>query len=148
VVDQFVWLPSTLSLGTLAALEADTAALRVSYEEVVQAVARAASLNADETGWKEADQRSWLWLAATPSLSHFRLHARRNRTAFAELLPLTATSVVTSDRFGAYTRPPLSRRQLCRAYLARDFQALTESSGPARTIGHWAKDQIHRLFSH
>ena len=139
----------SLSLGTLAALEADTAAaLLAPYEAVARAVARAETLNADETGWKEAGKRSWLWLAATPSLALFRLHDRRNRAAFEELLPLSATSIVTSDRFGAYTRLPLSRRQLCWAHLARDFQALAESTGPARTIGHWAKDQIRRLFTH
>jgi transposase len=138
-----------LSLGTLAALEADTAAaLRVPYEEVAAAIAQTEHLNADETGWKEAGKRSWLWLAATPSLALFRLHDHRNRAAFEELLPLTATSIVTSDRFGAYTRLPLARRQLCWAHLARDFQALAEGTGAARTIGHWAKDQIRRLFSH
>jgi len=138
-----------LSLGTLAALEADTAAaLLAPYAEVAQAIAQAESVNADETGWKEGSKRPWLWLAATPSFALFRLHDRRNRAAFEELLPLTATSIVTSDRFGAYTRLPLSRRQLCWAHLARDFQALAESVGPARTIGHWAKDQIRRLFSH
>lgn len=139
----------TLSLGTLAALEAEVAAaLRPSATEVATALAQAESLNADETGWKERGQRRWLWLAATPTLAYFRLLDRRNRAAFEELLPLTAASIVTSDRFGAYTRLPLSRRQLCWAHLVRDFQALSERTGPARTIGHWALDQSRRLFTH
>ncbi len=139
----------TLSLGTLAALEADTAAALLAPDaEVARAIAQAERVNVDETGWKEAGKRPWLWLAATPSLALFRLHDRRNRAAFEELLPLSSTSIVTSDRFGAYTRLPLSRRQLCWAHLARDFQALAESTGPARTIGHWAQDQSRRLFSH
>jgi transposase len=138
-----------LSLGPLAALEADTAAaLLLPDEEGAQAVAQAASLNADETGWKEAGKRPWLWLAATPSLALFRLHDRRHRTAFEALLPLTATGIVTSDRFGVYTRLPLSRRQLCWAPLARDFQALAEGSGTAVTVGLWEQDQLRPLFAH
>jgi len=139
----------SLSLGTLVALEADTAvALQAPVAEVAAALAQVDCLHADETGWKTAGKRAWLWVGATPSLALFRLHDRRNRAAFEELLPRTATSIVTSDRFSAYTRLPLARRQLCWAHLARDFQALAESTGAARTIGHWAQDQIRRLFSH
>jgi len=139
----------SLSLGTLAALEADTAvSLRAPVAEVAAAVAQADCLHVDETGWKTAGRRVWLWVAATPSLALFRLQDRRNRAAFEELLPGAAPGIVTSDRFSAYHRLPLARRQLCWAHLARDFQALAESTGPARTIGHWAQDQIRRLFSH
>jgi transposase len=139
----------TLSLGTLAALEADTAAaLAGPYAAVAQAVAQAESLNADETGWKAAGKRPWLWLAATASHALFRIHDRRNRAAFEALLPLTATSIVTSDRYGVYTCLPLERRQLCWAHLARDFQALAERTGAVATIGRWAKDEIGKLFAH
>jgi transposase len=56
---------------------------------------------------------------------------------------------VTSDRFRVYTGLPLSRRQLCWAHLARDFQALAESSGPAAArIGRAAQEQIGHLFGH
>lgn len=138
-----------LSLGTLTALEAEmTAALATPAAAVAQAIAQAPSLNIDETGWKQAGQRAWLWLAATPTLALFRLHPRRNRTAFAALLPLTATSLVTSDRFRVYSGLPLTRRQLCWAHVARDFQALAERSGPAARIGHAAKEQIRHLFQH
>jgi transposase len=139
----------SLSLGTLVALEAATAGtLADPYAQVARAVAAAASVNADETGWKEAGKRAWLWLAATPELALFRLHDQRNRAAFETLLPLTSTSIVTSDRYGVYTSLPLSRRQLCWAHLARDFQALAERTRAAATIGRWAKDAIRKLFAH
>lgn len=139
----------TLSLGTLTALEAETAAaLAGPYAAVAQVVAQAESVHADETGWKEAGKRSWLWLAATASHARFRVQDRRNRAAFEALLPLTATSIVTSDRYGVYTGLPLSRRQLCWAHLARDFQALAESRGEAAAVGRWAQDEIRNLFAH
>lgn len=138
-----------LSLGTLAALEAETTvALATPTTEVAQALAQAPSLNIDETGWKQAGQRAWLWLAATPTLALFRLHPRRNRAAFATLLPLTANSLVTSDRFRVYSGLPLARRQRCWAHLARDFQALAERNGLADRIGQAAKEQIRHLFQH
>src|SRR5579884_4131211 len=56
-----------VSLGTAAALE----------QEMRQALAAAAVKYADETGWKRAGQRRWLWAAATRALAFFVITAGR-----------------------------------------------------------------------
>jgi len=41
----------------------------------------AAVKNADETGWRQAGQRRWLWLAATQSVAFFKISVGRGRAA-------------------------------------------------------------------
>ena len=55
-----------LSLGTIANLEQETsAALSTPYQEAQEAVRAAPVKNADETSWKQAGKKRWLWMAAT-----------------------------------------------------------------------------------
>jgi transposase len=94
------------SLGCLASLEAATAAaLWAPYQEVQAAVAAAGAVNVDETPWREGKAKAWLWLAATPALTLFRIDPSRSRGAFERLLPPSPERPrsVTSDRHRAYT---------------------------------------------
>jgi len=55
-----------VSLGTVASLEQQTGvALISSHDQARDAVREAPVKNADETGWKQAGARRWLWTAAT-----------------------------------------------------------------------------------
>ena len=66
-----------LSLGTLCALEADTArALAAPYAELASEVPRVPVVGVDETSWKEAGTRHWIWTAVTPQFAFF--HADRH----------------------------------------------------------------------
>ena len=68
-----------VSLGTVAALEQEmSAALAPAHTEAGQAVREAPAKNVDETGWKQAGQKRWLWGAATATVAFFVIHARRN----------------------------------------------------------------------
>ena len=56
-----------LGLGTVPALEQRTSkAIREPVEAVYEYVKEQSVVNIDETGWREANQRAWLWGAATP----------------------------------------------------------------------------------
>ena len=140
-----------LSLGTLCAVEADiTRALAVPYQEVAAAVARAPAVHVDETGWREAGKRCWIWTATAGPLALFRLD-RRNQAACDALLTADGTqpkvtATVISDRYGAYAHLPRSQRSLCWAHLARDFRGLTESGGASVAVGRWALEVIGKLF--
>ena len=64
-----------VGLGTVVALEQQTsAALASAHDEARQAVATAPVKNTDETGWKRAGQRCWLWMAATTTVAYFLIH--------------------------------------------------------------------------
>ncbi len=137
-----------VALGTVAAVERQaSAALAAAHDEARAAVRRAPVKNADETGWKQAGRLCWLWAAVTSSVAFFTIHARRGAAGLAALLGETVTGVVTSDRWGAYGRLDVHRRQLCWAHLKRDFQALVDRGGAGRDIGvqllYLAEDVFH-----
>jgi transposase len=98
-------------------------------------VRRSPAQNTDETGWKEAGRLCWLWTAVTSGAALFVINARRGAAGLAALLGDVISGIVTSDRWSAYGRLDIYRRQLCWAHLVRDFQALVERGGPAKAIG-------------
>ena len=136
------------ALGTVSAIEQETsAALAGAHAEAAAVVRQAPSKNADETGWQQAGQRRWLWTAVTREVAFFLSHASRGAAALAALLGDTSAGIVTSDRWSAYGRLDLYRRQLCWAHLLRDFQALVERGGQAKALGEqllcFAEDVFH-----
>ncbi|HEX8212433.1 MAG TPA: transposase, partial [Longimicrobium sp.] len=124
-----------LSVGTLSALEADTAqALAAPYQELAAAVPQAPVLGVDETSWREAGALHCLWTAVTRQFAFYRLDRPRSRAACEALLqsgtdadpeepPERPAPVVITDRYSAYGHLPPERRSLCWAHLARDCRA-------------------------
>ena len=137
-----------ISLGTVIALEAETsAALAGAYQEVQEEVRDAAVKNTDETGWSEAGQRRWLWVAATATAAYFVIHLRRSFAGLQALLGEAITGIVCSDRWSAYSKLPLELRQICWAHLKRDFQKLIDRGGPADAIGRVGLEVVECLFA-
>lgn len=137
-----------VSLGTVITLEAETsAALAGAYQEVQKEVRNAAVKNTDETGWSEAGQKRWLWTAATATAALFVIHLRRSFEGLQALLGEAISGVVCSDRWAAYTKLPLERRQICWAHLKRDFQKLIDRGGPAEAIGRVGLEVVECLFA-
>jgi hypothetical protein len=112
-----------------------------------QVVAQSGAVNVDETGWKEAHQRRWLWVAVTPHGTRFHLAASRKGAELDPLLGPSYTGLVTSDRFSAYKRLPVERRQLCWAHLKRDLVAFSEAKGAAGAWGERALQVVAQLFA-
>lgn len=100
----------------------------------------------DETGWREARRRAWLWVAATATVTVFLVHARRGAVAAQALLG-AFVGVLTSDRWTAYTRWPLRDRQLCWAHLRRHFVAFAALPGPAGRRGRALLAETDQLFA-
>jgi transposase len=124
-----------LSLGSVTACEQRTSeVLAAPVEEARQHVEQQAVVYADETGWREARGRAWVWVAVTRWVTIFLVHRRRNTQAARELLGQFG-GVLVSDRWRAYDSWSLSMRQLCWAHLKRYFTAFSECRGPAREIG-------------
>ena len=125
-----------LSLGSVTALQEQLgAALAPAHQEIAEAVRPAPAKNVDETGWKQAGQKRWLWAAVTSTAALFVIHLKRGAAGLKALLGETIQGLVCSDRWSAYHLIPLERRQLCWAHLRRDFQAMIDRGGEAAAVG-------------
>jgi transposase len=115
-----------VACGTVCDLEQQTTqALEPVVTEATEHV-RGQPANVDETSWRQARQKAWLWVAVTTYLTIYQIHATRGTKELLELLGKDYDKIITSDRWSAYKPVPLSRRQLCWAHLRRDFQAMVD----------------------
>src|SRR3954470_14100451 len=137
-----------LSLGAVVRQEqAQSAALSPVVAEARAAVQQAGVVNMDETGWRQEQQRAWLWTVVAATLTVFHIAPSRGGTAMEALLGAEFDGVVGSDRWSAYNRFPAERRALCYAHLKRDFQGLVDRGEEAEPIGRWGLAEIDRLFA-
>ena len=124
-----------ISLGTIAHGEREAcAALAVPYQEVRQAVADAEVKGLDETGWKEAGKKRWLWVAATMQAVVFLIHPRRSIDALKLLLG-DLRGLFQTDRWSVYSKHlPADRHQLCWAHLKRNWEKKAEDNTIAQRL--------------
>ena len=145
LLHDFFGLP--ISLGSVVALQqTGSAALAPVYEAIHTAVHQHDRCNIDETSWKEAGKRRWLWTMVTAIATFFYVATSRNGPALRHLLGTTYTGVVGSDRHRPYLALPPARHHLCWSHLIRNFQALVDRGGRP---GIWGADMLelsHVLF--
>lgn len=135
-----------ISLGTVANLEQEmSAALQPAHSQAQQAVQQAPIKHVDETGWKQAGKKRWLWAAATATVVCFVIHAQRGWHGLRALLG-KLKGLFISDRWSVYGRLPVRRRQICWSHLKRDFQKLVDRGGHAQPLGQRGLDTARRLF--
>ncbi|MFO0906738.1 MAG: IS66 family transposase [Pirellulales bacterium] len=126
----------SIALGTVSNREQELSeALRPAHEEARQAIASADVKHADETGWKEAGKKRWLWVAAIQSVAYFVIHPCRNLSALKRLVGETFHGILCSDRWCVYDEWPSGRRQLCWAHLKRNWESQVERGGAAKRVG-------------
>jgi transposase len=141
-------LGARLSLGTIGNLEREVAsALGTPHAEAADHVRQAEAKNGDETGWKLAGARRWLWAVATTKVAYLLIHARRGRVGLDAAMGQTRIGVMTSDRWGAYGSWPLERRQICWSHLIRDFQKCVDRGGPSESLGRAGLAVARSLFA-
>src|SRR6266576_3589142 len=102
--------------------------------------------NVDETGWKEAGKRRWLWVMVSALATCFAVATSRNGPALRHLLGAAYGGIVGSDRHRPYLALPPARHQLCWSHLVRNFQALVDRGG---RLGVWGADFLalsHLVF--
>lgn len=135
----------SISTGMVAKLERSTsAALEAPMAELEERV-RTQPANVDETSWREAGRRAWLWVVVTPLVTVFHIAATRCGKVAKQLLGSAHSRVVTSDRWKAYNC--FRRRQLCWAHLRRDFQAMIDRRNSGAAIGQRLLDLSDRMFT-
>lgn len=134
-----------ISLGSIPACEAIvSAALDEPVKEAREYVQSAGVLHADETGWREKNNKAWLWAAVTSMVTVFMIHAKRTQDAAQKLLGRFA-GILVSDRWGAYNIFK-GLRQLCWAHLLRDFTAFSEYSEKAGKLGAQLLVKVELMF--
>jgi len=138
-----------LSLGSIKRLESDAcAALAAPVAEAQAYVQAHPHVHMDETGWRQAGRRAWLWTAGTSLVVVFALRFSRGSKVAKELIGEDYKGILISDRWSGYTWIPLSRRQLCWAHLKRDFQKIADVGGEVGAIGEGLQAQRKKLFSY
>jgi len=136
-----------VSLGSIPALEQRTSeAIREPVEEAREYVKTQSQVNMDETGWRESNQRAWLWVAATTWVTVFLIRCSRGSKVAKELLGEAFKGILTTDRWSAYNWLCTLLRQLCWAHLLRDFQTFVERGGESQRIGEALLTQTELLF--
>jgi transposase len=125
----------SIALGTIANREQElSVALAPAHEEVRKAVADAAVKPIDETGWKQAGKKRWLWTVAIRSMVYFLIHPRRNLDALKRAAGEKLAGILCSDRWCVYDDWPGGRRQLCWAQVKRNWEKKAEKGGAAKTL--------------
>jgi transposase len=140
-------LQAPIALGTISNLEQEmSAALEAAHGEAQKAVQEAEAKNVDETGWKQAGVKRWLWGAATALVACFVIAPSRGMAGLTALLGETIKGIVSSDRWSVYGRLKLGLRQLCWAHLKRDFQKLVDRGGVGKPYGDKGLAVVQKLF--
>src|SRR5712691_2286858 len=136
-----------LALGTIANLEQQmSAALAAAHHQAVEAVRQAPVKYVDETGWKQAGRKRWLWAATTTTVTVFLIDVFRNVTALRKLLGPTLSGILCSDRWSAYDHVELLQRQVCWAHLKRNWEMMLERGGKAKLIAAGCLSVQQRVF--
>jgi len=139
-----------VALGTVAKLEQEmSAALEPAHQEALAVLQQAPVKYVDETGWKKAGHKRWLWVAATSTMVVFLIHRLRNAAVLLLLLGRTLQGILCSDRWRAYDGVPLLQRQVCWAHLKRNWEKLAERGGTACRIAQAClaiKDRVFDLW--
>lgn len=136
-----------IALGTVANLEQEMSkALRPAHQEAQRQVQQAPIKNADETGWKQAGRKRWLWVAASARAVVFLIQPLRDLAALQRLLGEVVRGIVCSDRWCVYNHIPLRQRQICWAHLQRNWEKLLERGGKAKEVAERCLNVHKRVF--
>jgi transposase len=134
-----------LSLGSVCNIEQQVStALAAPVEEAREYVRQQLVVHADETGWREDKRRAWLWTAASPSVTVFRIARSRGADVSREMLGEGFAGFLVSDRWNGYNW--LELRQLCWSHLKRDFEGFVDRGGEGARVGNALLEQVGELF--
>ncbi|MDQ2761208.1 MAG: transposase [Actinomycetota bacterium] len=135
-----------ISVGSIdTILKQCSEALKAPWETIQRAVQAADVAHADETSWRKAGQRLWLWAAFSASAACYRIDPTRARPAAKALLG-SFSGLLICDRYSVYDFIDPSRRQACLAHLARNYQAFAERPGACGQHGQQIRAVIDEVI--
>jgi transposase len=137
-----------LATGTVDAIvQRAGEALAAPHTRLEQEIKHSPVVNIDETGWKTAGDRRWLWGALTATTGVFRIASGRHAAEAQIMLGERFGGIVCSDRYRGYDYLDPARRQVCWAHLLRDFTAHSEGLGEQHDFGRAGLVIAHDLFN-
>jgi transposase len=135
-----------LSTGSVEKILKDaSASLAEPWEAIKHAVQAGDVAHADETSWRRAGQRMWLWAALSATAACFRIDETRARSVAKDLLG-DFDGILVSDRYGVYAMLDPARRQVCLAHLARNFIVHADRDGAAGRHGARIKGLLDQVM--
>jgi transposase len=138
-----------ISLGSVVrCCERVSDALAPVYTALQTVVQQQRVVNMDETSWKEATVRHWLWTVVSALATVFLIVKSRGGGAIVTLLGEAFGGVVGSDRHRPYGKRAAALRQICWSHLDRNFQALADYGHPDSGWATTVLAQIDALFRH
>jgi transposase len=136
-----------ISLGSIITVEQSVCqTLAEPVREAQEYIREQTVVHSDETSWKQALKRAWLWVAVTPWVTVFLIRLSRGAVVAKELLGEGFAGYLVSDRWSGYNWVELRQRQVGFAHLKRDFQKIAEAQGDLARIGQSLLEQTQRLF--
>jgi len=138
----------SISTGMIAKLERQCSDdLAAPVAELADAIPDAPVVGIDETSWREAGRKCWLWVTVTSFAVVFTIARTRSGKVARALLGTKPGQVVISDRFPGYEWI-VDGRQLCWSHLRRDFQAMIDRKNGGSPCGERLLERSDRLFRH
>jgi transposase len=135
-------------VGTVAKQEQQaSSALAAPVAEAAAHLRTEPVVHADETSWREAKQKAWLWVVLTANLAVFLIRRSRGAVVAKELLGALFGGALVSDRWSAYNWLPTERRQLCWAHLERQFLGFADYGRSARRLSRALLTQVRQMFA-
>jgi transposase len=136
-----------VSTGAVCAIEQDvSAALAAPVEEVRAVVREQVVVHVDETGWREAKQKAWLWTAVTSVAVVFQIARSRGGGVARSLLGADFRGLLVTDRWSAYNWVASAQRQLCWSHLARDFRGMVDRGGVGGALATLLEAEVEKMF--
>ena len=136
-----------VSPGAVSRLEATVSRALEPIHAEAHERAKSLDANVDGTGGPEGNAKAWLRVAVAKLLTVFPIRPNRNRAAFDDPVG-PAPGALTTDRFPVHTHLRGRRRQVCRAHLRRDFQAMIDRKNDGSKSGEELPAHADILFVH
>jgi len=134
--------------GTVqACCERVSEALAEPVDEVAAALPAQSVVHADETGWRVAGKRAWLWVFSAATFACFAIDPRRGRAILERLFPAGHPGTVNRDSWSATTFFSALCRQQCWSHLLRDLQGIVNAKGLGARAAEPILQAADRMFA-
>jgi transposase len=101
--------------------------LAPTYQHLLLRLRTSAVVHADETGWKVAGQKAWLWVFTNDALSVYTIDPTRAHAVVERVLGTDFAGVLGCDCFLAYDALPTYTQSKCVGHLLRRCAEIRES---------------------
>ena len=96
------------------------------YEDLKEKLRQSASVNADETGWRQDGTGHYLWYAGNHDLALFHIDRHRSSEVAEQILGNDFSGVLNTDGYAAYNAINAKDRQSCLAHLIRKSEEIKQ----------------------